>query len=71
VATLAARLRARAVTALDPSEATQAVLDHQLRTLQPLTPDELQYAVSVDTGIPGAARGAIEVIRSRLAAIVA
>lgn len=65
-ATLASRLRTRALNALDPSEATQAVLDQQLRTLQPLTPDELQHAVLVDTSSLGTASEAVKAVQARL-----
>jgi uncharacterized protein len=68
--TLASRLRARALTALDPSEATEAVLDHQLRTLQPLAADELQHAISVDTSSPGTASEAVKAIQARLSSLV-
>jgi aminoglycoside phosphotransferase family enzyme/predicted kinase len=69
-ATLASRLRTRALNALDPSEATQAVLDHQLRTLQPLGPDELQHVISVDTSSPGTAGEAVKAIQARLSSLV-
>jgi aminoglycoside phosphotransferase family enzyme/predicted kinase len=69
-ATLASRLRTRALNALDPSEATQAVLDHQLRTLQPLDPDELQHVISVDTSSPGTAGEAVKAIQARLSPLV-
>ncbi len=67
--TLASRLRTRTLNALDPSEATQAVLDQQLRTQQPLTPDELQCAVSVDTSSPGTANEAVKAILARLSSL--
>jgi hypothetical protein len=69
-ATLASRLRTRAVNALDPSEATQAVLDHQLQTLQPLAPDELPHAISVDTSTPGTASEAVKAVQARLSSPV-
>jgi aminoglycoside phosphotransferase family enzyme/predicted kinase len=68
--TLASRLRTRALNALDPSEATQAVLDEQLRTLQPLTADELQHSISVDTSSPGTASEAVKAIQARLSSLV-
>jgi predicted kinase len=64
--TLASRLQARARLGLDPSEATEAVLDHQLRTLQPLTADELQHAIEVDTSGPGSAGEGILEVQVRL-----
>ena len=33
----------------DPSDATQAVLARQLQTMEPLAPDEAQFAVHADT----------------------
>jgi len=48
-ATLHARLDERARAALDPSEATRAVLDHQLATLEPLSAQEEAYALQIDT----------------------
>jgi hypothetical protein len=65
-ATLASRLHTRARTSLDPSEATQAVLDQQLATQRPLTAEELEHAILVDTGRPGAAREGIKTVRTRL-----
>jgi aminoglycoside phosphotransferase family enzyme/predicted kinase len=68
-ATLAARLQTRARNALDPSEATQAVLERQLMTLQALTADERLDAVQVDTSRPGAAGDAVAAIKARLPAL--
>jgi hypothetical protein len=67
--TLASRLQTRIRTGLDPSEATQAVLDQQLYTQQPLTAEELQLAIRVDTNHPGSTNEAIKAVRSRLAAL--
>ena len=67
--TLASRLQTRALNALDPSEATQAVLDQQLKTLQPLTAEELQHAVHVDTSRPGSGNEAVKAVLSRLTAL--
>ena len=67
--TLASRLQTRALNALDPSEATQAVLDQQLRTLLPLSAEELQHAVQVDTSRPGSVNEAVTAVKSRLAAL--
>jgi uncharacterized protein len=48
-ATLHVRLENRARARLDPSEATRAVLDHQLATAQPLTTQEQAHALLIDT----------------------
>ena len=48
-ATLHARLDERARAGLDPSEATRAVLDHQLATLEPLSAQEETHALRIDT----------------------
>jgi aminoglycoside phosphotransferase family enzyme/predicted kinase len=69
-ATLTSRIQTRALNALDPSEATQAVLDQQLRTLQPLTPDELEHAISAETSSPGAGDEAVKAIQARLSSLV-
>jgi len=65
-ATLEIRLATRARSNLDPSEATQAVLDQQLRYHQPLTAEELCDAVQVETGRPGSADAGLMEIRKRL-----
>jgi hypothetical protein len=65
-ATLQTRLEMRSRDGLDPSEATQAVLDEQLRSLQPLTADEMLQAVNVDTSRPGSADAGLGEIRTRL-----
>lgn len=65
-ATLEIRLATRARCNLDPSEATQAVLDQQLRYHQPLTAGELRHTVQVDTGRPGLADAGFTEIRKRL-----
>jgi hypothetical protein len=66
-ATLETRLATRARSNLDPSEATQAVLDQQLRYHQPLTAEELLHAVQVDTGRPDSADAGLMEIGKRLA----
>ena len=48
-ATLQARLDNRSRTRLDPSEATRAVLDHQLAIQEPLTAQEEAHALRIDT----------------------
>lgn len=64
--TLASRLQARTRFGLDPSEATEAVLKHQLQTLQPLTADEMQHAIEVNTSAPGSAAEGILAVQTRL-----
>jgi uncharacterized protein len=49
---LESRLRRRAATGGDPSEATVEVLAQQLRSAEPLTGDELAEALLVDTSTP-------------------
>jgi predicted kinase len=66
-ATLNTRLETRIRNGLDPSEATHAVLDEQLRSLQPLTAEEMLHAVNVDTSRPGSADAGFVEIRTRLA----
>ena len=65
-ATLQTRLRTRARSGLDPSEATREVLEQQLGTLQPLTADEQSYVVQVDTRGVGTADAAMLQVRTRL-----
>ena len=65
-ATLRSRLQTRANGGLDPSEATQEVLDHQLRSHQPLGAEELNYAVRIDTSSLNSARGCIAALKARL-----
>jgi uncharacterized protein len=48
--TLRARIDARARRGNDPSEADAAVLDHQLRTQEPLAPDEMPFVLRHDNG---------------------
>jgi hypothetical protein len=47
--TLHARLETRAQARRDPSEATRAVLEHQLATAEPLTVAEQEQALMIDT----------------------
>jgi aminoglycoside phosphotransferase family enzyme/predicted kinase len=51
-ATLRARVVERAQRATDASEADLGVLDRQLRTREPLAPDERAYVVDVDAETP-------------------
>jgi hypothetical protein len=48
--TLRARIDARAHRGNDPSEADAAVLDHQLRTQEPLATDEMPFVVRHENG---------------------
>jgi uncharacterized protein len=58
------RIRRRANERADASEATQAVLDHQLRSREPLADEERPFAVSIDTQQPEAIeRGLAEIQR--------
>lgn len=68
-ATLGTRIDRRADGGRDPSEATRAVLEHQLRSQQPLTADEMPDAVAVDTSQLVTADSAIAAVRSRLSAL--
>jgi aminoglycoside phosphotransferase family enzyme/predicted kinase len=67
--TLETRIELRARDGLDPSEATRAVLDQQLRTCQPLSADEMRDTVSIDTSRIVSADAAVTAIRSRLGAL--
>jgi hypothetical protein len=67
--TLGARIDRRAGSGLDPSEANRAVLDHQLRSQQPLSADELPDVVTVDTGRLASADAAIAALRTQLTAL--
>ncbi len=51
-ATLRARIVERLQRARDASEADLGVLDHQLRTREPLAPDERAYIVDIDAEAP-------------------
>jgi predicted kinase len=64
--TLDFRLETRARIGLDPSEATLAVLEHQLATQEPLTPQEQAHAVCVDTNWVTTADAGIEAVKARL-----
>ena len=66
VASLQERLDTRARSGLDPSEATRAVLEEQLRTEEPLTGNERQHAVEIDTGSLTSADAGIAAIKARL-----
>jgi aminoglycoside phosphotransferase family enzyme/predicted kinase len=67
--TLGARIDRRADGGGDPSEATRAVLDHQLRSQQPLAADEMPEVVTVDTSRLVSADAAIAALRARLTAL--
>jgi aminoglycoside phosphotransferase family enzyme/predicted kinase len=67
-AALKARLESRARSGLDPSEATRAVLEHQLATQEPLTGRERAQSLEVDTSWLTSADVGIQAIREKLAA---
>ena len=50
--TLRTRISERTRRRNDPSEATLEVLDHQIRTQEPLTHDELSLAIRIDSDSP-------------------
>jgi aminoglycoside phosphotransferase family enzyme/predicted kinase len=66
-ATLHARLDTRKRIGLDPSEATVAVLEHQLATQEPLTPEEQEHVILIDTNWLTSADAGIESVRTRVA----
>ncbi len=47
------RIADREQQGADPSEAGLEVLDYQIQTREPLTPEELSFAIAVDTEEPG------------------
>jgi predicted kinase len=53
-AALRARVTARALAGNDASEADLAVLEHQLRTAEPLSREELRFAIAYDADAPAA-----------------
>ncbi len=65
--TINTRLETRTRIGLDPSEATLPVLEHQLATQEPLTPEEQARAVCVDTDWVTSADAGIEAVKARLA----
>ena len=65
-ATLGTRIDLRARDGLDPSEADRAVLEHQLRSSQPLSADELCDTVAIDTSRIVSAEVAVTAVSSRL-----
>jgi predicted kinase len=65
-ATLEARLEGRARTGLDPSEATRAVLEHQLATQEELSGQERANVLTVDTNWLTSADAGVEAVRARL-----
>jgi len=64
--TMDARLETRARIGLDPSEVTRFVLEHQLATQEPFTPQEQAHAVCVDTNWVTTADAGIEAVKARL-----
>ena len=67
-ATLHARLDDRRRFRVDPSEATRAVLDHQLATQQPLTAEEEAHALRIDTDSTTNQRVVVDIVKDRLRA---
>jgi uncharacterized protein len=63
-ATLAARVTKRSIARGDASDATLAVLDAQLRELQPFTAPEVQRVIPIDTNGPGAVTAAVNAFRA-------
>ncbi|MDY0066699.1 MAG: AAA family ATPase [Steroidobacteraceae bacterium] len=61
-ATLAARIEERRRARNDPSDATIAVLERQLATMQPFNEEELGFLVRVDTREPHATTRVLEAI---------
>jgi len=66
--TLETRIELRARGGVDPSEADRAVLDHQLRSRQPLSDDELPDALPIDTRRLASVDAGVLAVKSRLAA---
>lgn len=60
------RVRSREAGGQDASEATLAVLAHQLATQHPLQEREQACTIEIDTGALGSPRGAIDAVRRRL-----
>ncbi len=63
-AVLAQRVRMRRRAGTDPSDAGVNVLDHQLRTLEPLTEEERAYATLIDTSAPAAIQTVLAALRA-------
>jgi len=63
---LRTRVQARRGAARDPSDATLAVLEHQLASRRPLEDCESSCAVAIDTTAGDSAAAAIELIRTQL-----
>jgi aminoglycoside phosphotransferase family enzyme/predicted kinase len=66
LATLRSRLKKRALMRLDPSEATRAVLDHQLESREPLTPPEENHTLRITTDAMTAVDDLVDAIADRL-----
>ncbi len=66
LAALHARLETRARVGFDPSEATRAVLEHQLATQDDLTAHEREYAMTIDTNWLISADAGIKAVQARL-----
>jgi predicted kinase len=68
-ATCRERIRRRTKERADASEATEAVLDHQLQSREPLADEEGPFAVSFDTQQPATIERTLVEIQRRLARI--
>lgn len=65
--TLETRVKQRAAYGSDPSEATQSVLEQQLRSAHPLTEAERELCIDVDTSWLTSADAGVTAIKARLA----
>ena len=65
-ATLHLRLENRTRARRDPSEATRAVLAHQLATAQPLTAQEQAAALLIDTSSLTTVDTVVDAVKNRL-----
>jgi aminoglycoside phosphotransferase family enzyme/predicted kinase len=63
--TLSRRIKDRAESGADPSDATLAVLEAQLRELEPFTPAEHASVVTADTQAPHVVEHVLDEIRAR------
>jgi aminoglycoside phosphotransferase family enzyme/predicted kinase len=59
------RIRKRAETGGDPSEATLAVLEYQRQSVEPLTEQELPHVIRVDTAAGGGATSWLQQLQAR------
>ncbi len=64
---MAHRIAARRLARTDPSEADEAILEQQLRHLEPLQADEQAHVMTVDTMLPDPAGAVLANLRARRA----